>query len=546
MSQDDEQPNDEPVVEKKKRAPKKKKADAPRIDPAKKRRLLIALAIYVVTVVVMMIIAGPQRVREHTPFNHYAQLAAAWLDGHNDLVHGPPAYAQNNDFAFFEGKWFISFPPFPAMLMLPMVALAGSPEEFQDGQFIVWLSGVAPAVLFLVLEKLRRTSRSERSEIENVALSLLFAFGTVYFFTAVQGTVWFAAHVVGAGLLCIYLLFALDASSPLLAGLLLGFMFLTRPTTALTASLFAFEALRVSCKEGFVTEGSLADRLEGTWDRVDKSAFFKRCATFALPVLACLAFASMYNHARFHTYNPNAFGHEYLTVVWQGRMEKWGLFGYHYLSKNLGVALTILPWFPPKSPGTGTPRTTLLLFSLFFLVLPLFGKPPEAKPAEGERSLEKSGKPRTNVLAIVSTLGVFAVVMFVLFGGANEAAPSLQINEHGLALWFTTPFYFWLLWPKNKGSLHAIVWVAAIGPIALDLMYQNSGWRQFGYRFSNDYAPLLFVLLAIGGRPLGTMFRAAAAWALAWNLFGAVSFDRSGYDKYYWREGTQKILYQDD
>ena len=34
------------------------------------------------------------------------------------------------------------------------------------------------------------------------------------------------------------------------------------------------------------------------------------------------------------------------------------------------------------------------------------------------------------------------------------------------------------------------------------LFYQNTGWRQFGYRFSNDYAPLLFVLLAIGDTAL--------------------------------------------
>lgn len=508
-----------------------------KMDPEKRRRLLIALAIYVGSVIIMAVVAGPQRLREHTQFNHFAQLAAAWLDGHNDLVHGPPAYAQNNDFAFYQGKWFISFPPFPAMLMLPFVALAGSPEEFQDGQFIVWLSGIAPAVLYLVLEKLRRTGRSERRELENVALAVLFAFGTVYFFTAVQGTVWFAAHVVGASLLCLYLLFALDASSPLIAGVLLGLMFLTRPTTALTAPLFAIEALRVCCKEGLVTEGSLADRLEGTWDRVDKAAFFRRCAIFAAPVLVCLAWASNYNHARFGTWNPNGFGHEYLTVVWQGRMEKWGLFGYHYLAKNLGVALTILPWFPPRNTITGTPRTTLLVLCFFFMALPLF----RTKKDEPEQ------KPKLNALAIISAGGVFAVVMFVLFGGTNEAAPALLINEHGLALWFTTPFYLWLVWPKKKGFLHGLLWTCAVGPIAMDLLYQNSGWRQFGYRFSNDYAPIFFVLLAIGARPLGTAFRAAAAWALAWNLFGAVSFDRgSPYDKYYWREGTQKILYQDD
>ena len=43
------------------------------------------------------------------------------------------------------------------MLMLPFVWLAGSPEAFRDGQFVIELAGIAPAVLWLVLEKLRRT-----------------------------------------------------------------------------------------------------------------------------------------------------------------------------------------------------------------------------------------------------------------------------------------------------------------------------------------------------------------------------------------------------
>ena len=452
-------------------------APTPGPDPERRRRLLMALAVYAACVVVMALVAGPQRLREHSQFNHYAQLAHAWLHGHNDLASGPPAYAQGNDFARFDGKWFISFPPFPAMLMLPLVALAGSPENFQDAQFIVWLSGIAPAALFLALEKLRRSGRSERSERENLALALLFAFGTVYFFTAVQGSVWFAAHVVGAGLLSLYALFALDAAFPLLAGLLLGLLFLTRPSTLLVAPLFALEAVRVSCKDGLPAAGALTERLVTTWRRVDHAAVATKFALFALPVLACLGFAAAYNHARFGTWSPNAFGHEHLTVVWHDRMAKWGLFGYHYLAKNLGVALTILPWLPASHASQG---------------------------------------------------------------------PSFQINEHGLALWFTTPLYLWLLWPRTRGFLHAALWLAAIGPIAMDLMYQNSGWRQFGYRFSNDYAPLLFLLLAIGGRPFGWLFKSAAAWALAWNLFGAVSFDREGYDRYYWREGTQKILYQDD
>lgn len=449
-----------------------------------KRRLLIAAGIYAVCAIVFFSIAGltPERLTQHTPFNHYAHLADAWLHGRQDLRFGEPHYAAGNDFAHFEGKVYISFPPFPAVLMLPMVALAGSPETFQDGQFMFWLAGIGPAVLFLVLEKLRRQKRSERSEIENIGLAVLFAFGTVYFFTSVEGTVWFAAHVVAVALLGLYMLFGLGAERPVLAGTMMGFLFLTRPQCLLASVLFLFEAIRVCCNDQLETEGSLAERIRDTWARVDKPALWRKLAAFATPVAICLAAASYMNYTRFHNWSPNAMGHEYLTVAWQQRMTKWGLFSYHYLPKNLGVMLTSLPWFPPKA---------------------MLGQP---------------------------------------------GVPLFWVNEHGLALWFTSPIYFWLLWPRNagRGFLHSALWLAAIGPLLFDLLYQNSGWRQFGYRFSNDYAPILFVLLAIGGRRLGTMFKGAAAFAVAVNTWGAVSFDRLDFDKYYFRDGSQKILYQDD
>jgi chromate transport protein ChrA len=443
-----------------------------------KRRVMIAAIVYAVCLVVFAAVAGSARLSQHTAFNHYAHLADAWLHGRHDLAKGPPAYAQMNDFASFEGKWFITFPPFPAVLMLPLVALAGSPENFQDGQFIVWLAGVGPALLFLVLERLRSTGRSSRSEKENIALALLFAFGTVYFFTAVEGTVWFAAHVVAVGLTCGYLLVALDAERPAVAGLLVACAWMTRPPLLFASAFFVLEAVRVSCPGGAVPRGdTFFERVEGTLRRVDRRALARKLLPFAIPLAASLAIMAWMNLERFHDANPFFPVHQYLTVAWKGRMLKWGLFSYHYLSKNLGAMLTVLPWLPPK----GTP-----------------------------------------------------------------AAAPFQINEHGLALWFTTPLYLWLFRPKDKGWLAFALAVGAAGPLLLDLLYQNSGWRQFGYRFSNDYAPLLFVMLAVGGRPMGSAFRLAAAWAVAWNLFGAVTFDRGEYARFYWAEGTQTILHQPD
>ncbi len=452
---------------------------------SRRRRLLLAALVYVVASGVYAAFAGPDRLGHHTPYNHYALLADAWLHGRQDLANGPPPYAMNNDFAEFNGKTYISFPPFPAVLMLPLVKLAGSPENFRDGQFIVWLAGIAPAVLLLVLEKLRRTGRSLRSERENVALAMLFAFGTVYFFTAVEGTVWFAATVVGTACQALYVLFALDAERPALAGAMLGCAFMSRPTILFAAPLFALEALRMASREFPPPGASLGRQLRATWRDLDRIALAKSYVAFALPILAAFGANSLLDHARYQSWSPFDPGHEYLTVGWHARMIRWGLFSYHFLGKNLGVALTSLPWLAPKDGGV------------------LYGSP-------------------------------------------------FKINEHGLALWFTTPIYFWILWPKrfdgqpDRKWLYAIAVISMAVPAAMDLLYQNSGWRQFGYRFSNDYAVLLFVLLAVGARPMRALFATCAAWGVAWNVFGAATFDKAEFDRFYFRDGSQTIVYQPD
>jgi hypothetical protein len=452
---------------------------------SKSRRILFAVAVYLLCTVVFAAVAGPSRLLSHTAFNHYALLADAWLHGRQYLAGGPPVYTQNNDFVEYGGKTFISFPPFPAFLMLPFVKLAGSAEDFRDGQLVIWLAGIAPAVLFLVLEKLRRTSRSPRTELQNLALSFLFAVGTVYFFCAVEGTTWFAAIVIGAALQALYVLFALDAERPLLAGMMMGCAYLTRPTTLLAAPLFALEALRVSAQGG-LPSGPWRTRVREALSRQNLRALSRRYLLFAAPVLVSFAIVAWLNEARYERPTPFYFDHQLLTVAWRGRMAKWGgMFNYHFLAKNLGIALTSLPWLP----------------------------------ARGERAL---------------------------FG-----AP-FKINEHGLALWFTTPLYLWLLWPKrfdgqpDRKWLYTIAAISAALPAAAGLLYQNSGWRQFGYRFSNDYAVLLFVLLAIGGRPMGRLFAAAATWGVVWNLFGAATFDKAEFDRFYFREGSQTVVYQPD
>ncbi|HTN89264.1 MAG TPA: hypothetical protein VL242_36550 [Sorangium sp.] len=419
--------------------------------PRASRRARIALALYALVTLVYALSSSREIFSAHTPYNHYALLAEAWLHGRLDLGGPPPAYAGGNDFAVLGDRYYVSFPPFPAVLIAPLVKLAGSAERVRDGQFFLAFAGVGPAVLFLALEKLSASRRSRRTEAENVALALLFALGSVYWFSAVQGTVWFAAHVVGVALACIYLHCALDAAHPIAAGLALGLGFATRTPLGFAAPLFLYEAIRA---------GHSTPR-----------ALLRRLALFAAPAALVLSVLLWHNHARFG--DAAEFGHRYLHIAWRARIERWGLFSYHYLPRNLAVVLTSLPY--------------------------------------------------THV----------------------QGAP-FQINAHGLALWATTPIYAWALWPRRTPPVFWALAATAAAVALPSLFYQNSGWIQFGYRFSNDFAPFLFAMIAVGSRRFGAPFYALAAAAIAVNGFGALTFQRAGFERFYFLERTQRVLHQPD
>lgn len=421
------------------------------------RAARVALAVYVVAVVVYAILAG-DRLRSHSPDNHFAYLADAFNHGQLS-VRCPPGEAcppggGGNDWARFNGKWFVAFPAFPAVLyMLPVAALG---RDFPNRAFDVLLAGVAPALLYLLLERLRQRGYSRRSWKENLGLTALFAFGSVYFFSAVQGSVWFTAHVVGAALGAAYLLTALDAARPLTAGALLGLSFHTRTSTLLAALFFGFEAMRTH-RAASETPASPDDdsltRLARYLRETDWRAVIGKVVRFSIPVVAALVLYAVLNKLRFGDWRET--GYRHLQIRWQARILRWGLFNFHYLSRNLAVALALLPW-------------------------------------------------------------------------VSRVAPYVQVSRHGLALWVTTPQYLELLRPARVSRLATGLVVTALAIASLDLLYQNSGWVQFGYRFSNDFALLLVGALAVNGRPWKRLGWALLAVAIGVNLFGAATFERPG------------------
>ncbi|MET0284029.1 MAG: hypothetical protein ABW352_06150 [Polyangiales bacterium] len=431
-----------------------------------KRRPVLPLAIYVVCAAVYLLLLGERR-GGPTPDNHYVHLANSFLHGQLGVVgNRPPG---TNDWALYQGNWFVSFPPFPALVILPVVAIWGLATR--DAVFWALIAAAAPALLFVYLRSLSERGDSQRGTRDNLLLTTLFAFGTVFFFVAVQGTVWFAAQCVASCLLVIFLLASTGARWPVVAGLSLGALVACRPETGIVGLFFFVETLQ-AFRRGQTTDDPEAHPLVRAWRYLlgaDFARVLRAHLTLAVPLLALLGVQLWMNFARFD--DPFSFGHEYLQIRWRPRIETWGLFNYHYLPKNLAVFTSSLPWI-------------------------------------------------------------------------EERAPFVKISLHGLALWFTTPALLWTLFPRHVDVRMVGLWLAVIPVALMDLAYQNSGWIQFGYRFALDYMPFLIVLLALGRRRFGPGFHALLVFAIAVNLFGAVTFDRMW--RFYDNDGSQNRLFQPD
>jgi hypothetical protein len=123
-------------------------------------------------------------------------------------------------------------------------------------------------------------------------------------------------------------------------------------------------------------------------------------------------------------------------------------------------------------------------------------------------------------------LGRNLAVALTLLPELRPTAPFVTISGHGLAMWVTTPALLLLLWPSLKNRWHLPLWLTVAAVAAFSLLYQNSGWVQFGYRFSLDYMVLLVLLLAIGGRPLTRFAKALIVVGIVVNFFGAITFAR--------------------
>ena len=241
-----------------------------------------------------------------------------------------------------ETRWYVSFPPFPAIAMLPAFLIWG--YDTNDVVLTILWAALGAVLFFLLLEQLRDRGLSVRKPRENVLLAVLFTFGTVQFFSAIRGEVWFTGLILGVTLHFAYVLFSVGARHPFWAGLMLGLGMATRTPIAFAFPFFALEMLR---------DG---DRLRWPgWGPV-----LRKGLVFAVPVLAVGLALMAYNQARFES--PFEFGHTFLANGTRASIREHGLFSWWFLKSNLAAAITNPPVFDGFPPFIHITRHGLSLF----------------------------------------------------------------------------------------------------------------------------------------------------------------------------------------
>jgi len=337
-----------------------------------------------------------------------------------------------------ERTYYVSFPPAPAVLMLPGVAIWGM--NFNDVLFTILFAGANVGLFYVLLRQLSLRGISRLRARENIWITILYAFGTAHLWCSVLGMVWFTALVVGATFTLLYMICSVDCRHPLLAGLFLAGAFATRTPLLFSVVFFAIF---------FFFPGGKLRRDFG-------ASFWRTGICFAIFPLIIGCALMWLNMVRFDSLTE--FGHRFLAGGQIDRIKHYGLFNVRFISLNLTALLALVPKF-------------------------------------------------------------------------QSTAPYIIVSQHGLAIWFTTPALLYFFASRYGSRPEQRLWVSAslcaLAVIAIPhILYQNTGWVQFGYRFAMDYLPYLLVLLVLSRPRVTWGLKALIIIGICINAFGAVTFDR--------------------
>lgn len=245
-------------------------------------------------------------------FNYHLHLADAFLHGRLYIAN-PPSWL--TEFAYVDGRPYVYFDPFPAILLLPFAAVWGLRVNIAQ-------VAIALGAVNVLLTRLLLGALGVRRATANLAASL-FAFGTVHFFAAMYGNTWLLAHLCAVAALTLAWLEVTGPANPFLLGLLCAVAATSRGPAALGMPALVVLLLR---------------RHPGR----RLGALFE----LSLPLLLAAGLLAAYNFARFGDPLDNG----YLRANQALLRPAYGSFSWHYLAGNVYQYFLRLPHWSAAAP----------------------------------------------------------------------------------------------------------------------------------------------------------------------------------------------------
>jgi len=216
----------------------------------------------------------------NNPYNTYSRQAVSWLGGRLDLEANVPWL----ELAIFEGRYYVSFPPFVSIIMLPFALFAGinTPDH---------LIALITAFLSLIYAY-KLGERLLENRWHAVVLSLFLVIGTNYLHIALWGAVWYITQNMAflLTLMAFYYSITENKKHSYIALLVMCAALGCRPFNIIYLSVVIF----------------LIYKRENT----SFVSYVKKIIVYAIPAVVLGAFFLWLNYARFG--NILDFGHDYL------------------------------------------------------------------------------------------------------------------------------------------------------------------------------------------------------------------------------------------
>ena len=343
-----------------------------------------------------------------TMYNTYTRQALAWRQG---LLHLPEDVPYL-ELALYEGEYYVSFPPLPSVVLLPLTYLFGmaTPDNL-----LVKLYALGACLLMYHALK-----RAGYERIPAAALSFLICFSSSLLPMTLNGAVWYHAQVLAFFLtMAAVCLFTMDR--PALALLCYALSVACRPFNALYGLPL------------FFTWFSLNRRANVSWKNTLRPLIPGVC----LGLLVAVGIGA-YNYARFG--NPLEFGHNYLPEFsFQG--------GIQFSISHVGNHLKTFLWGTPVYWENGGMKVRQFGYSMLLacptLTLMLAGAVADA--VKKRMTLEKA------VVLFTCVLHAFFLLFHRTFGG-------FQLGARYAVDLIPYTFFFLLLTPEKK-RVHWAEWL---------------------------------------------------------------------------------------